>query len=141
MTVRSSKKAWHKSAFQKIDECLSVRGYSKEKIAGLYYWLWSYSETLYFYVKHGNYGVNTIYIDAKLIELKKLLGTVDGILVSATGTSPNHKFELFQVARIRADGKNQHDGWGFRFKDEISCSSFLEICEAYDVGGLTLAKS
>jgi hypothetical protein len=137
---------YHKGYFYEIESCLSLRGYKDEKVEGLSYWLWQHSKnSLIFYVKRSRFDKSSlIFIDARLVDLKNLLVKVKNIFPPLQGMTPNSKFHLFQVKRRfiggEHDGKLEHEGWKFRFKTEQSCNSFLDICEAYIVGGIQAAE-
>jgi len=130
-----------KKLFQEIDRCLTSVGYSREKVKGNYYWRWFSPNKLNFYVWHGKYGVNKLFIDAALTELKDVLVRVDGIIPPDRGMTPNSKFEFFRLNKTFANGSKEFSGWKFGFRDEAACNNFLDICEAFAKGGIELAQS
>lgn len=134
---RLRKKRLSHQVHNKIDVNLSARGYLAEKIEGRFYWHWHSPGSLHFYVNHGTLGTNTIFLDARLVELKEILSWVVGVLPSTRGMSTNHKFELFKLKRERLDGFIEYEGWGFQFKDERAFEKFLDICEVFAREGLT----
>ena len=135
--VQSRKQRLPHRVHNKIDVNLAARGYSSEKIKGRFYWHWHSPARLHFYVNHGTLGVNTIFLDAVLVELKEVLSCVAGVSPSIRGMSTNHKFELFKFKRERLDGVMEYEGWGFQFQDGHACEKFLDICEVFASEGLT----
>ena len=129
-----------KNYFQEIDNCLTPNGYSKEKVRGNFYWRWFAPNKLDFYVWHGKLGVNKLFIDAALTELKDVLVRVDGIVPPDRGMTPNSKFELFQLHRMFPDGSKEFGAWKFSFRDEPACNIFLDVCKAYAEGGIESAQ-
>lgn len=127
--------------FREIDRCLTTGGYSREKVKGNFYWRWFSPNKLNFYVWHGKFGVNKLFIDAALTELKDVLVRVDGIIPPDRGMTPNSKFEIFQLNKTFPDGSKEFSGWKFSFRDEAACNNFLAICEAFARGGIELAQS
>lgn len=136
----------HTGFFYEIEACLALRNYKSQKVLGRSYWLWQLqSGTLNFYVRKSPLGKSsTIYLDAKLSDLKDVLARIKNVVPPEGGMTPNSKFELFQIKRRFFEGKHdaqtEHEAWKFRFKNKEACNSFLDACEAYATGGIQAAE-
>ena len=137
----------HTGFFYEIEACLALRNYKSEKVQGRSYWLWRLQgDALSFYVKRSFLGKSsTIFLDARLADLKNLLTKIRNVVPPTGGMTPNSKFELFQIKRRfvagKHDGQTEHECWKFRFKDKQACNNFLDICEAYATGGVQTAET
>lgn len=137
----SNRKLKTKQPFSALDEILSLRGYRKQRASGLSYWLWRLPNGFPLYCFNGKLGANKIFIDATFTDLAKVLSAVKGIVPSSRGTTKNHKFEAFQFKRVNAHTDvTEYEGWKFVFRDSDAAEKFLDICEAFDKGGLEAAQ-
>lgn len=127
--------------YQNIDVSLTARGYLNEKVQGYFYRHWYSSSGLHFYVNHGTLGVNKLFIDAELVDLKETLSRLIGVLASDRGLTTNHKFELFKIKRERIDGIMEYEGWGFQFANANGCEKFLDVCEVFSKAGIDAAQN
>jgi hypothetical protein len=92
---------YHVGFFCEIEACLAIRGVKSEKALGLSYWRWQlFDGAMSFYVKRSASGrSSTIYLDARLIELKYLLSRLKNVMPPADGMTTNYRFEVFQFKR------------------------------------------
>lgn len=117
------------------------RGYSREKVEGRFHWLWRISDTFPLYVREREGLASSVFIDAIHAELCKLLSTVQGIQLSKDGARKNGKFKAFQFKRVLPhSGRVEYEGWKLCITSEAGCLAFMEICEAYDQGGIQAAS-
>jgi len=125
------------SVFRQTAERFVARGYAREKAKGAY-WLWRISPTFPFYMRGGP----PVYIDATHADLAKLLTRVEGIEASHLGTRPNDKFTEFKHKTVRPhDGRVVFESWKFELTTVQACDAFMEICEAFDRGGIGEAQA
>ena len=128
--------------FDQLDRLLAFRGYEKSKAKGQSYWLWLLPKKLPLYCFDGKFNQNKIFIDAMRADLHKVLAHVEGIIPPPTGTTKNSKFVQFEFNRVHPlSGNIEYEGWKFQFLNESAATKFLDICEAYDQGGIAAAKN
>lgn len=130
------------SLFSGLAAALIARGCEKQKAGGQHYWLWRISDKFYIYACHreDHAYANKVFIDADLYDLNAVLSRLTGILSSPLGTTTNSKFEKFKIKRAHADGiKTEYEGWRFQFANLEAFEKFLDVCQAYDSGGIEAA--
>lgn len=122
--------------YKQAEEKFLSRGYTREEARGSYY-LWHLSPTFPFYAK----GNTSVYIDAIYADLAKLLARIEGIEPSKKGARPNDRFEAFKFKSVQQKtGRVVYESWKFDFSSEQGCNAFMDICEAYDKGGVEYAS-
>lgn len=122
--------------YKQAEENFLSRGYTREEARGSYY-LWHLSPTFPFYAK----GNTSVYIDAIYADLAKLLARIKGIESSKKGARPNDRFEAFRFKSVQQKtGRVVYESWKFDFSSEQGCNAFMDICEAYDKGGVEYAS-
>lgn len=140
VTTRKPRKT--RPIFDQLDRLLASRGFEKSKAKGQSYWLWLLPNNLPLYCFNGKFNQNKIFIDAMRADLHKVLVPVKGIIAPPMGTTKNNKFEQFEFKRTNFhNGITEYEGWKFQFLDEDAAIKFLDICEAYDNGGIAAAKN
>ena len=121
---------------------LIARKYKHEKsIDGKYYWVWYINDSFPIYTHEMEDGkITKIFIDAIHQEFYNLLVTIEGIIPSKNGSVKNKKFIKFRYSKSLFDGSIVYEGWKFIFMSEKAFENFLDLCEFYIEGGLSLAK-
>lgn len=128
--------------FDQLDRLLASRCYEKSKAKGQFYWLWLLPNKLPLYCWNGKFNQNKIFIDAMSADLHKVLANVKDIIAPPMGTTKNSKFVQFEFERVHPiTGNIEYEGWKFQFLNESAAIKFLDICEAYDQGGIAAAKN
>ena len=122
--------------YKQAEEKFLSRCNTREEARGSYY-LWHLSPTFPFYAK----GNTSVYIDAIYADLAKLLARIEGIEPSKKGARPNDRFEAFKFKSVQQKtGRVVYESWKFDFSSEQGCNAFMDICEAYDKGGVEYAS-
>lgn len=128
--------------FDQLSRLLALRGFEKSKAKGQSYWLWLLPNKLPLYCFDGKFHQNKIFIDAMRADLHKVLAHVEGIIPPSMGTTKNSNFVQFEFKRVHPfTGNTEYEGWKFQFLNESAAIKFLDICEAYDHGGIAAAKN
>ena len=147
MTFESRKSAVTKSGYTwylEVDRTLQERHYSFVKTEkGKRYWRYELAVDFHLYARQRTIERKlmcpNIYCDAKLVELRSLLLQIQDV-VCVPGTKINYAFDRFQIKRINENGQPEYEGWKFHFKNEPACNHFLDVCEAYAIGGIQAAE-
>jgi hypothetical protein len=126
--------------FYEFDDVFLDRGYFKVEAINSY-WLWKISDEIFFYVRTTPHALRgKLFIDGALINLKNILVKIEGVISPSAGMTINHKFEKFLNRETTIEPRKEHYGWRFQFANRVALNNFLDVCEAYAVGGMQAAE-